>query len=170
MNDENRPRIVSSNHLASGELADVSEYEYGLMLAHNAFTRWVQRCMAAAGQPDLGILECLVLHHTNHRDREKRLSDICFLLNIEDMHTVNYALKKLVKLGLVTSEKRGKEVFYQTSEEGRALCERYAEVRRYCLLGTLPKNADTGEFAEIAAFLRRISGHYDQASRAAASL
>ena len=168
---EDRPRIVSSAHLAEGEMGEVSEFEFGMIVAYNAFTRWVQRCMSAAGMPELSVLEILVLHHVNHRARDKRLSDICFLLNIEDMHTVNYALKKLVKLGAVVSEKRGKEVFYGTSDEGRGLCERYAKVRRHCLLETLPQGAEQAEgYAEAGAFLRAASGYYDQASRAAASL
>ena len=165
------PRIVSSEHLAASGKGEISEYEFGLMVAYNAFTRWVQRCMAAAGMPELSVLEILVLHHVNHRDREKRLSDICFLLNIEDMHTVNYALKKLVKLGLVVSGKRGKEVFYEASAEGRRLCDAYADVRRTCLLTAFPDDpAAMEEFKTIATSLRRASGQYDQASRAAASL
>ena len=90
-------RIVSSRHLAEGEGWESSEFEYGMIIAHNAFTRWVQRCMAASGAPDLSSLEVLILHNVNHRNRDKRLSDICFLLNIEDTHTVNYALRKLLK-------------------------------------------------------------------------
>ena len=42
----------------------------------------------------------------------KRLVDICFVLHVEDQHTVNYSLKKLVKGKLVEREKRGKEIFY----------------------------------------------------------
>ena len=51
--------------------------------------------MAAAGMPGSGPLDVMVLHTVNHRDRPKKLADICFTLNIEDTHTVNYALKKL---------------------------------------------------------------------------
>ncbi len=83
-------------------------------MAFNAFSRWMTRCMSAAGNTDLTPLEILVLHNTNHRGRDKRLTDISFLLNIEDTHTVNYALRKLLKMQLLTSEKRGKEVFYNT--------------------------------------------------------
>ena len=72
--------------------------------------------MSAAGNTDLTPLEILVLHNANHRGRDKRLTDISFLLNIEDTHTVNYALRKLMKMELLASEKRGKEVFYRTSE------------------------------------------------------
>lgn len=171
---ENPPdsrRIVSSRHLAEGEGWEVSEYEFGLIIAYNAFSRWMTRCMTAAGQPDLNPLDILILHNVNHRDREKRLSDICFLLNIEDSHTVNYALRKLLKSGLVTSEKRGKEVFYSTSATGAELCSAYRDIRRQCLLDAVGSTDLSGqELRGIARSLRALSGQYDQASRAAASL
>ncbi|WP_010138769.1 winged helix DNA-binding protein [Oceanicola sp. S124] len=164
-------RIVSSRHLAEGEGWEASEFEYGLIIAYNAFTRWMQRCMTAAGMPELSPLEILVLHNTNSRGREKRLTDICFILNIEDSHTVNYALRKLLKLGLLDNEKRGKEVFYKTSPAGLALCMAYQKIREQCLLGTLPATGYDGEeLRRIASALRGMSGLYDQASRAAASL
>lgn len=164
-------RIVSSRHLADGDNWEASEIEYGMIIAYNAFARWITRCMSAAGNTDLTPLEILVLHNVNHRDRGKRLTDICFLLNIEDTHTVNYALRKLMKMELLTSEKRGKEVFYSTSETGGALCESYREVRDHCFLEGLTRLDMTGEeMRKIAANLRSLSGQYDQASRAAASL
>jgi len=167
----NRRRIVSSRHLAEGEGWEASEFEFGLIIAYNAFTRWIQRCMAAAGMPELSPLESLVLHNTNHRDREKRLTDISFLLNIEDTHTINYALRKLRKLELVTATKRGKEMFYRTSDTGRELCELYRKIREQCLLDGIPSTGITGEeLSRIASSLRSLSGHYDQASRAVSSL
>ena len=169
--DPKERRIVSSRHLAEGELWEASEFEYGLIIAYNAFTRWMARCMAAAGNADLTPLEILVLHNTNHRAREKRLADICFLLNIEDTHTVNYALRKLLKSGLLEAEKRGKEVFYRTSKDGAALCEAYREVHKSCFIEGLGRmDVDGDELRQIAAGLRAMSGQYDQASRAAASL
>lgn len=164
-------RIVSSRHLAEGDGWEASELEYGMIIAYNAFSRWMTRCMSAAGNPDMTALEILVLHNTNHRSRAKRLSDICFLLNIEDTHTVNYALRKLLKAGLLVAEKRGKEMFYNTSPEGETLCNAYRETRKTCFLDGLNRMDITGdELREIAASLRSISGQYDQASRAAASL
>lgn len=164
-------RIVSSRHLADGENWEASEFEYGLIIANNAFNRWMQRCMMAAGGGELSPLEILVLHNTNHRDREKRMSDIAFLLNIEDSHTVTYALRKLVKLDLISAEKRGKEVFYKTTDAGREICIKYRDVRSQCLLKSLPHTGVNGdELREIAAALRALSGLYDQASRAATSL
>ena len=166
-----RRRIVSSRHLAEGAGWETSEFEFGLIVAQNAFSRWTLRCMAAAGAPDLSALEILVLHHVNHRDRDKRLTDIAFLLNIEDAHTVNYALRKLLGAGLLAAEKRGKERFYRTSAEGAALCQRYREVRERCLLEMLGHaDLEGEELRRIAGALRAMSGLYDQAARAAASL
>ena len=166
-----RRRIVSSRHLAEGDGWEVSEFEYGLIIAYNAFSRWMTRCMTAAGGAELAPLDILVLHNVNHRGRDKRLGDICFLLNIEDTHTVNYALRKLLKADLVESEKRGKEAFWRTSPAGATLCDDYRDVRRQCLLEGLQRIDLSGEdLREIATHLRALSGQYDQASRAAASL
>ena len=168
---QEKRRIVSSRHLAEGDGWETSEVEYGMIIAYNAFSRWMTRCMSAAGNTDLTPLEILVLHNVNHRGKDKRLTDICFLLNIEDTHTVNYALKKLVKMGLIAPEKRGKEVFYSTSDTGQQLCEAYRTVRNRCLIDGMSKLDLTGdELREIASSLRSLSGQYDQASRAAASL
>ena len=93
--------IVSSAHLVSPDSAEMSEFEFGLIVAGNAFHRWIIHCMAAAGLKDLTPLDVLVLHHVTHRARDKRLVDICFIMNIEDTHLVNYALKKLQGLGVV---------------------------------------------------------------------
>ncbi|MDX1709640.1 MAG: winged helix DNA-binding protein [Rhodovibrionaceae bacterium] len=168
--------IVSSAHLVSERAAELSEFEFGLIIAGNAFNRWIVRCMAAAGWPDLAALDVLVVHSVNHRGREKRLADICLVLNVEDTHTVNYALKKLTRLGLVAGTRRGKEIFYATTSEGREACAKYRQVREDCLVESLAlfagdkteeMNRDVGQAADI---LRALSGIYDQAARSAASL
>ena len=76
--------IVSSAHLVSAQSAEMSEFEFGLIVAGNAFHRWVVHCMAAAGLKDLTPLDVVVLHHVTHRARDKRLADICFIMNVED--------------------------------------------------------------------------------------
>ena len=165
-------QIVSSAHLADGGAPGLSEFEYGLIICGNAFARWIVRCMAAAGYADLNALDVLVVHTVNHRARDKRLADICFVLNIEDSHLVSYALKKLVKARLVDAEKRGKETVYRTTGEGAEACARYRAVREPCLVETVRAlgNFDDAEIASVARFLRALSGLYDQAARAATSL
>ena len=128
--------------------------------------------MAAAGVPGPGPLDVMVLHTVNHRDRPKKLADICFTLNIEDTHTVNYALKKLLKQGLVSADRQGKEPLYEASEAGREASIRFREVRDACLIETLTAlgTVDTQEIGDAARVLRALSGLYDQAARAATSL
>ncbi len=163
--------IVSSAHLISADSAEMSEFEFGLIVAGNAFHRWIIHCMAAAGLKDLTPLDVLVLHHVTHRARDKRLADICFIMNIEDTHLVNYALKKLQALGVVESQKKGKDVTYAATDVGHQYVQRYREIRESCLIDAL--KADEGlnrDIGELARLLRVLSGMYDQAARAAASL
>lgn len=163
--------IVSSAHLVSPQSAEMSEFEFGLIVAGNAFHRWVVHCMSAAGLKDLMPLDVLVLHHVTHRARDKRLADICFIMNVEDTHLINYSLKKLQGLGVVSSQKNGKEVTYCATEIGQAYVARYREIRERCLIDAL--HADAGlnkDIGELARLLRVLSGMYDQAARAAASL
>ena len=57
------------------------------------------------------------------------------------------------------------------AERGQALCRRYREVRESCLItshGALRE--DNEDIGEAARMLRVLSGLYDQAARAAASL
>lgn len=139
------------------------------------------RCMRAAGQPDLGVNDILVLHHVHHRGREKRIADICFTLGYEDTHVVTYALRKLATAGLVDGRKNGKEVFYATTDEGAATIARYREMRERCLLADEiaqlrepGESVDDGEagaaLSTMARRLRAASGWYDQAARAVSSL
>ncbi len=163
--------IVSSGHLASGALPALSEIEFGLIMLNHAFNRWMVRCMAAAGVPDLSPVDILVLHNINSRNKPKTLADICLVLNIEDTHVVTYALKKLERLRLVKSGRRGKEKLVMVTEEGSEACVRYKAMRESLLVkSVLATEVSADNLSEVAARLRALSGHYDQAARAAASL
>lgn len=164
----NAPKILSSSHLASESSVELSELEYALIIAGNAFNRWMSRCMAAAGVKDMTSLEVSLLHHVCHRDRKKSLADICFVLNIEDTHIASYGLKKLVKAGYLQNEKVGKEVYFSATESGYTLSLKYREMREEYLITIL---ADTGlsnqALGDAAKLLRTTSGMYDTASRGA---
>lgn len=163
--------VVSSGHLASGALPALSELEFGMILMGHAFERWTVRCMAAAGMPGLSPLAVLVLHNVNHRGRPKTLADIALVLNVEEAHLINYAVKKLAALGLVCTGRAGKEKVVAITEAGRDLCLRYREIRETLLVAPILRTGiDPDRLSEIAAMLRALSGSYDQAARAAASL
>lgn len=163
--------IVSSAHLASGASPALSEFEFGLILVGHAFDRWMVRCMAAAGVKDLSPLDVLVLHTVNHRSRAKKLADICLVLNVEDTHTVSYALKKLERLKLLKAGKAGKEKTVTITEAGEKACLAYREIREALLVRAVRSlGLDEAVLHDVAQRMRALSGHYDQAARAAASL
>ncbi|MCC6946538.1 MAG: winged helix DNA-binding protein [Bradyrhizobiaceae bacterium] len=163
--------IVSSAHLAAGAMPALSELEFGMILLGHAFERWMVRCMAAAGVPDLSALDVLVAHTIAHRGRAKRLADICLVLNIEDTHLVTYSVKKLEALGLVVSGRRGSEKTVALSPKGEGVIQKYRNIREALLVAPVKgAGADESKLSQIAGLMRALSGHYDQAARAAASL
>ncbi|AJY44465.1 transcriptional regulator [Martelella endophytica] len=162
--------VVSSQHLAAGGSPGLSEVEYGLILASHAFSRWMVRCMAAAGLPGLSPIEVLILHSIRHRGREKKLADICHVLDIEDTHVATYAIRKLEAAGLLTSSKRRNEKMVKISDKGAAACDRYAQIRERLLVESTADTRPSEEvLSQLASVLRFMSGAYAQSGRAAAT-
>jgi predicted MarR family transcription regulator len=163
--------VVSSAHLAAGASPALSEVEYGMILVGHAFHRWMVLCAAAAGAPGLSAMEVLILHTVHHRGRPKRQAEILLALAIEDTHIATYAIRKLEAAGLVTTSRVGKEKQVAVTEAGATLCARYAEVREQLLARSVGGNGPgAATLSEAATLLRTLSGYYDQAARAAATL
>ncbi|MBY0337035.1 MAG: winged helix DNA-binding protein [Acetobacteraceae bacterium] len=160
--------VVSSAHLAAGGSPHLSELEFGLILSGAAFQRWMVACMTAAGQPGLSWLEVLVLHTVRHRDRPKRLAEVMRVLAIEEPHVARYAVRKLAQAGLVELGRAGKEQTVAVTDAGRAACARYHEIREALLIRAVGEAP--ARLSEAAALLRALSGAYDQAARAAATM
>lgn len=163
--------VVSAAHLAAGAMPALSEIEYAMTVMHHSFQRWMVRCMAAAGVPGLQPVAVHLLHAVAHRGREKTLSELCMMFNIEDTHVVTYAINKLEALGLVKSSRRGKEKTVKATEKGLETCRRYHGVREALLVDSMKRlDLDEKALSGIAAVMRTISGQYDQAARSAAIL
>jgi len=163
--------VVSAAHLASGAMPALSEIEFAVTMMVNAYYRWMVRGMAASGSEGLGPLDVQVLHSVNHRGRAKTLSDICLVLNIEDTHTVTYALKKLEKAGLIKPGRRGKEKTAEITASGEKACLEYKRLREALLVEPMKAlGLNEVELSKLAATLRLVSGNYDQAARAAAAM
>ena len=103
--------------------------------------------------------------------RPKTLAEVCLILNIEDTHLANYAIRKLTQAGLLASGRDGKAKTVRITEQGAALCTRYGEVREALLVRSARQlGHDPQDLSRLAALLRALSGSYDQAARAAAAL
>ena len=150
------------------ESARLSELEYAMIVSINGFWSWVSHCAEAAGGRGMGPLDVLVLHAINLRARNKRLADICLVLNVEDSHTVAYSLKKLEDYGYATHRMDGRDRIYESSPDGDAFCARYLEVREKSLVESLKADAvDFGQLDDTAKTLNRLARYYDHASRTA---
>jgi predicted MarR family transcription regulator len=148
--------IVSSAHLADGAAPALSELEFSLTLAGAAYHRWIARCAAAAGIA-LAPLEVLILHTVRHRDRPKRLADIALVLDVEDTHLVTH--------------RAGKEKLIAATEAGVEFCAAYRSIRETVLAEPVAADGpEAAALAQAAGLLRRLSGQYNQAARAAATL
>jgi predicted MarR family transcription regulator len=163
--------VVSSAHLAAGASPGLSEVEFGMMLAMRAYERWMLRCMAAAGVAGLSPLDVLVLHTVRHRDRPKRLADIALVLDIEEPHLANYAVRKLAGLNLVSTSRAGKDKVVAATAAGIAVCTKYAAIRERLLAERVRDGGPTeAALSDVAGLLRSLSGFYQQAARSAATL
>lgn len=152
------------------EPAHISEIDLGLVNAMHAFQRWIVSAMRDCGFCDLTVIDALLLDLLKQRGHEKRLADICFMLNIEDTHVVGYSLRKLINRGVVATRKHGKEVTYAMTPAGEECLEHFQEIHQRHLLDTLEAlqlNKDV--LNALARHLRKMSGLYDQAARAASS-
>jgi len=153
---------------ASAASNTLSEFEFSMIVAMNGFLRWAVHCAEAVGARGFSALDVLVLHMVNHRARNKKLSDICLIMNIEDTHTVAYSLKKLEEQAYVAHKYNGRDRIYYSSADGDALCEAYRQIREDNLVASLRDDGmDFENIAQISKMLTRIGRYYLHASRAA---
>jgi predicted MarR family transcription regulator len=93
------------------------------------------------------------------------------VLDIEDTHIANYAVKKLEAAGLVRTGKTGKEKMIETTDKGLDSLARYAEIRERLLVdATNASGLSQENLSGIASSLRALSGYNEQAARSAATL
>ncbi len=80
-------------------------------------------------------------------------------------------MKKLETAGLVKGEKIGKEKAISVTKKGAEVVTRYHEIREALLIqGVKAFGTEAAILSRIATEMRALSGLYDQAARAAASL
>jgi predicted MarR family transcription regulator len=162
------PRLTN---VLDARSAVLDELDSGIPDVMHAYQRWMVGAMADAGLKDLVVTDALVLDQLNHRAHAKGLADICFILNFEDAHVVGYSLRKLVALDVVSAEKHGKEVFFSITPLGQEYLRRFQEIRKHRLLDTLAAlGLNKFVLTALSQHLRKMSGFYDQAARAASSL
>ncbi len=158
-------------HLARTETERrLSEFEFGLERLAQAYYRWKAACLAAVCDVPLTGDDVAVLNVVRMGDEPKRLSEIGQLLNRVDVPNLQYATRKLVRVGLIETEGSSsrKETRYRATATGRSVTEAYAALRAATLppmLDALDGWAAKSETTRIQ--LDLISSLYAQAAQVA---
>ncbi len=119
-------------HLARTETERrLSEFEFGLERLAQAYYRWKAACLAAVCDVPLTGDDVAVLNVVRMGDEPKRLSEIGQLLNRVDVPNLQYATRKLVRVGLIETEGSSsrKETRYRATATGHSVTEAYAALR-----------------------------------------
>ena len=171
---KNQPDIAEqpgSWHLARSETErQLCDFEFGLERLTQAYYRWKAACLAAVCDVPLTGDDVTVLNVVRMGDEPKRLSEIGQLLNRVDVPNLQYATRKLVRVGLIETEGSSsrKETRYRVTAKGHSVTEAYAALRT----ATLPPMLEALDgWAEKSATtsiqLDLISSLYAQAAQVA---
>src|ERR1700742_2908451 len=109
----------------------LTDFEFRLERLAQAYYRWKAACLAAVCDVPLTGDDVAVLNVVRMGDEPKRLSEIAQLLNRVDVPNLQYAMRKLVRAGLIETEGSSsrKETRYRATATGHAVTEAYAALR-----------------------------------------
>ncbi|HUT48574.1 MAG TPA: winged helix DNA-binding protein [Alphaproteobacteria bacterium] len=152
--------------------ARLTGFEFSLERVMHAFYRWKAACLEAVSDAGLTGNDVAVLNTIRMKERAKSRTEIARLLNREDVSNIQYALRKLLREGLIEKcdAASRKTATYRATEAGIGVTEAYAEMRRTVLIAMSPHLAE-GEspFEEAGQLLDLMAGAYDQAAKRAAT-
>jgi predicted MarR family transcription regulator len=147
----------------------LSELELTLTVLWNCVRRWLSQRNNSSVVTGLSDLDVFLLHMLVYRNKQLRGMDLAFALSIDDMHLVSYSLKKLTRLGVISSARRGKEVFYSPTEKGKEHYFEFLRDRRKYLEPAMKLIPQDFDLESLSNALRTLSSVYEQAARSAAS-
>lgn len=158
-------------HLATTEHeVHLTELEFALMRVRESFDRWQAECFAAVSGLSLSGVENALLHLIRLHERSKPLKDLLRLANRDDVPNIQYALRKMAKLGLIRQGGGRGSAVYVLTPLGTELTDRYADLRRRLLVeSTQVVTGVDQRMQEAAQMLNLLSGMYEQAARVAAT-
>ena len=117
-------------HLArSPSEAAFTELEFALMRVHESFGRWQSDCFAAASGLTLTGSENTLLHVIRLHNRAKPLKELARLTNRDDFPNLQYAIRKLIKYGLISQSGARSNAVYSATPRGVETTDNYATLR-----------------------------------------
>ena len=151
----------------SGVERALTGVEWSLWRLSAAFIRWQGECMTAVAGRPIGGHDTALLHVVAYQDRPKGLSEVARLLGRSDIANVQYALRKLNRLGLIAplAGRSRKDTVYRVTSDGAALVQGYRALRRELLVALA--DSDAGRLPDLDRRLVQLTDLYDGAARAA---
>jgi len=150
----------------------LTELEYGILRFHSAFEHWVLQGMRAVSNIELSFEETCVLHPLRMQARPTGVLTIARLLNRDDVSNLQYCLRKLVSIGLVTTSrtKRVKGVTYTLTKLGVRVTDEYAKLKRELVIRQTEDIAELQSKVEmITRTMTMLTGLYEECARVAAT-
>jgi predicted MarR family transcription regulator len=150
---------------------ELTELEFALMRAVEAFGRWQPECLANVSDFPANAPECVLLHLIRMNERPKSIKDLAQLINRTDIPNLQYSLRKLIKGGLVVRRGSGRTgVTYSVTATGRKITDDYAEVRKILLVAAIKSFPGLPQKLTAAArTMEVLTSLYEQAARDAAT-
>ena len=101
-------------------------------------------CLEAVSDAELTGNDVAVLNTIRMKERAKSRTEIARLLNREDVSNIQYALRKLLREGLIEKSDAAsrKTATYRATKAGVGVTEAYAEMRRAVLIEMSPHLTD----------------------------
>jgi predicted MarR family transcription regulator len=156
-------------HLVEQESeAPLARFEGALWSVSQAFQRWEGECIKAAGA-DLNGSESSVLNFIRMHDIPKALSDIARFLNRDDLSNIQYTIRKLQQLDLIQKDNKktsGRDISYIVTEKGFQLTEKYAQLRKNLLQGSITNlDISVDKLNEATNMMMLMSGIFESNAR-----
>jgi len=159
------------NHLSEteGELS-LTMLETSMFTAFASIHRWQEKFTEACDCSISGT-DNTILNVIRFNERPKGLSDIASFLNRTDLSNIQYAIRKLVKLGLVqkskgTTKNQRKDVTYEATEAGLKLTGKFSEIRRELIYKAISDAGfDQNTLQDMSQKINAMVGIYDNVAR-----
>lgn len=148
--------------------ASLTRLELAMNRAMEGLIRWSVEGHKRLTRAGLNFSDLLLLHSVRMRGSPASLMDLLTFLNRHDLSNVQYSLKKLERAGLIekSPDRSNRETRHVCTASGIAVTDRYAQIRRACLIDRIDEIAGYDDtVAAAASTIERLVGLYEQAAQ-----
>lgn len=149
---------------------ELTELEFTVLRLMAAFNRWNEAACLAVGGEQLTASELNLLHIIGMQERPKSAATVSNLLNRDDQANIQYGLRKLRKLELITDVpgRSRKSNDYDVTPKGRTLINNFANLAREIVYpATATIDSAVERFVVSSDTLRILTGIFDESARLA---